>query len=60
MILVRLSKPFRRLDGSTFALNSNSGILIKKKQNIKSKYIQGITTYNMKRKKFKSVFRSVL
>lgn len=60
MILVRVAKPFRRIDGSAFKLNSNSGILIKKKQNIKSKYIQGITTYNLKRKKFKSVFKAVL
>lgn len=59
-ILVRCALPLRRLDGSVSLFTSNSGILIKKKQNVKSKYIQGPSTYQLHRKKFKSIFKTII
>lgn len=59
-MLVRCAWPLRRLDGSVAVFLTNSGILIKKKQNVKSKYIQGPSTYHLKRKKFKSLFKTLL
>lgn len=60
MLLIRVVKTLRRVDGSSTTFNSNSGILIKKQQNVKSKYLQGPTTYQLKRKKFKSLYKLVL
>lgn len=60
MILIRTSRLTRRLDGSSTQFKINSGILIRKKQNPKSKYLQGPTTYHLKRKKFKSLYATVL
>ena len=50
----------QRLDGATTYFYENSTILIKKKQNPKSKYILGPTLFTLKRKKFKSLFKSVI
>jgi ribosomal protein L14 len=60
MLLIRVAKVLRREDGSVTKFASNSGILIKKKQNPKSKYLQGPTTYQLKRKKFKTLYKTVL
>ena len=60
MILIRNSMHARRLDGSLTLFSSNSGILIKKKQNPKSKYLQGPSTYLLRRKKFKSLYKTVI
>lgn len=60
MLLIRGSYPTLRLDGGTSIFWVNSGILIKKKQNPKSKYLQGPTTYNLRRKKFKSLYKTIL
>jgi large subunit ribosomal protein L14 len=59
-ILVRCTKPLYRLDGSITLFPHNTAILIKKKQNIKSKYINGPATYHLRRKKFKAVYRQLL
>jgi len=59
-ILVRCVWPLRRLDGSVTSFPINNGILIKKKQNVKSKYIQGPSTYHLRRKKFKSLFKTLV
>ena len=59
-LLVRCRKSFRRLDGSLVTFFSNSGILIKKKQNVKSKYINGPSSYQLKRKKFKTLFKTLV
>ena len=59
-LLVRCRKSFRRLDGSLATFLSNSGILIKKKQNVKSKYINGPSSYQLKRKKFKTLFKTLV
>jgi len=59
-LLIRCRKSIRKLDGSVTSFFSNSGILIKKKQNVKSKYINGPSSYHLKRKKFKSLFKSLI
>ncbi len=59
-LLVRTVYTNSRLDGATASFYENSTILIKKKQNPKSKYIFGPTLYNLKRKKFKSLFTSTI
>ena len=59
-LLVRTAFPNRRLDGSVSRFYENSIILIKKKQNPKSKYIFGPSVFNLKRKKFKTLFKSVV
>lgn len=59
-VLIRTHKIMRRLDGSTSLFPINSGILIKKKQNVKSKYLHGPVTFHLKRKKFKTLFKVVL
>ena len=60
MLIVRASRPVLRLDGSTSLFRYNSGILIKKKQNPKSKYLQGPTVSLLRRKKFKTLYKIVL
>lgn len=59
-LLIRSIKIKRRIDGSTLYFSDNSGILIRKKQNVKSKYLHGPVTYSLHRKKFKTLFRTVL
>ena len=59
-LFVRAVKPARRLDGSVTAFFSNTCILIKKKQNVKSKYIHGPVTYQLNRKKFKTLFKTII
>ena len=58
-ILIRVTKPLVRPDGSTSQFFTNSAILIKKKQNIKSKYLIGPSTIHLKRKKFKTALKLV-
>lgn len=60
MILIRVTKVLRRIDGSSTAFRSNTGILIKKKQNVKSKYLRGPSTYHLRRKKFKTLYKTLL
>ena len=59
-LIVRSCFPNKRLDGSVTYFYNNNLILIKKKQNPKSKYLLGPSTFNLKRKKFKTIFKLVL
>jgi large subunit ribosomal protein L14 len=59
-LIIRTARSFLRYDGSTLQFRANSGILIRKKQNVKSKYLQGPSTYTLKRKKFKTLFKTLL
>jgi large subunit ribosomal protein L14 len=59
-IILRAAYPLRRLDGSCNRFFSNNIILIKKKQNIKSKYLMGPSTYHLKRKKFKTALKLII
>jgi large subunit ribosomal protein L14 len=56
-LLTRQKFPLLRLDGTKICFNQNSTILIKKKQNPKSKYVLGPTTLLLRRKKFKSLHK---
>jgi ribosomal protein L14 len=49
-----------RLDGSSIYLPSNNGFLLKKKQDLRSKYIFGPISKTFKRKKFKSLFKKII
>jgi ribosomal protein L14 len=60
MLLIRVARTLRRVDGSSTSFRSNTGILIKKKQNVKSKYLQGPSTYHIKRKKFKTLYKTLV
>ena len=59
-LIIRSSRIMLRLDGSSSQFRSNNAILIKKKQNIKSKYLIGPSTYHLKRKKFKTALKYIL
>ena len=45
------------LDGSTSVLRGNNGFIIKKKQDPKSKFINGPITKSIKRRKFYTLFK---
>lgn len=59
-ILIRLNFIKSRLDGGSSRFYSNNAILIKKKQNIKSKYLMGPSTYHLRRKKFKTALKLIV
>ena len=59
-LYIRSTRSLIRLDGSVAKFLANNGILIRKKQNVKSKYLHGPVTYQLKRKKFKTLFPTVL
>lgn len=59
-LLIRQKFPAVRLDGIKVTFDTNSTILIKKKQNPKSKYVLGPTTLVLRRKKFRSLFTTTL
>lgn len=59
-LLIRAKKTITKTDGSTLTFNSNDTIMIRKKQDVKSKYLFGPVTTNLKRKKFKTLFKVIL
>ena len=59
-LLVRNKYNVTKDDGSSLYFYSNSTILLKKKQEVKSKYLYGPVPYAIKRKKFLSLFKDVL
>lgn len=58
-LIVRSVYGLRRIDGGSSQFYANNTILIRKKQNIKSKYLLGPATYHVRRKKFKTALKSV-
>lgn len=56
-LITRVNKKSGRLDGGTTTFYYNTCILIKKKQNVKSKYVLGPVEKLLRRKKFKSIFK---
>jgi ribosomal protein L14 len=58
--LVRALFISSNLDTSNIKFNQNSGIVISKKQNIKSKFINGPCSSNIKFKKLHTVFKLVI
>lgn len=59
-LIIRNKYNVRKNDGTSIYFNANDIILLKKKQDIKSKYLYGPIPYKIKRKKFLSLFSSVL
>lgn len=59
-LLIRSSYNTKKIDGSSIYFKSNSTVLLKKKQDLKSKYLYGPVSFNLKRKKFLTLFNYVL
>lgn len=59
-LLVRHVYNTFRQDGSALYFHTNDVILLKKKQEVKSKYIYGPTPMKLKRKKFLALFQVVI
>lgn len=58
-LLIRTKYVSNKNDGSSIYFKNNSTILLKKKQDVKSKYLFGPVSYLIKRKKFLSLFSYV-
>ncbi len=59
-LLIRTKWAIKKDDGSSIYFKNNSLIMLKKKQDVKSKYLYGPITYKVKRKKFINLFTNVL
>jgi len=59
-LIVRNKYNIFKDDGSSVYFKSNDTILLKKKQDIKSKYLYGPISYKIKRKKFLNLFTNIL
>ena len=57
LLVVRVNRDALRLDSRLLRLQNNSGIVIHKKQNPRSKYHYGPILKNVHRKKFITLFR---
>lgn len=59
-LIIRGTFHSKRLDGAVVFFPVNNIVLIKKQQNIKSKYVLGPVEKTLKRKKFKTFFKSTV
>lgn len=59
-IIVRTKFPTKKLDGSVLYFRYNNALLIRKKQDLKSKYVFGPVSSTINRKKFKSIFKTII
>lgn len=59
-LLIRLKKPFIRVDGTTIRFFSNSGLLLKKRTNFYGSEIVGPTLIELKKKKVLAGFRGII
>jgi large subunit ribosomal protein L14 len=59
-LVLRGKFPSKRYDGSVIFFQYNNGVLIKKQQNIKSKYLLGPIEKVLKRKKIKTLFSQIV
>lgn len=59
-LMVRTRFKLKKLDNSVLYFKNNQLILLKKKQDLKSKYMYGPVPSSIKRKKFLNVFAKVL
>ena len=59
-IIVQTSKPNLKADGSVFYSASNNAFLIRKKQDLKSKYTFGPLVSSFKRRRFKALFKTLV
>lgn len=56
-LFIRSRYKIKKNDGSVVYFKSNDVILLKKKQELKSKYLHGPVSISLKRKKFLSLFK---
>lgn len=59
-LIVRNKYRVKKNDGSAIYFKKNNTILLKKKQDLKSKYLYGPVSLALKRKKFLTLFSSVI
>lgn len=59
-LLVRTKFMIKKYDGSPVYFNSNDSVLLKKKNDIKSKYLYGPVPLKIKRKKFLTLFNFII
>lgn len=59
-LFIRSKYKCSRIDGTFSLFPSNSIVLLKKKQDLKSKYLYGPIPHQIKRKKFLNLFKSVV
>ena len=59
-IIVQVNYRSKKLDGSTFVFPQNNAFLLRKKQDLRSKYIFGPISSVFKRKRFKTLFKTVI
>lgn len=59
-LVIRSAYRLARPDGSLFLFTKNNTVLLKKKQELKSKYLYGPIPSNVKRKKFLILFKKII
>lgn len=59
-LLIRTRFMIKKYDGSPIYFKSNDSVLLKKKNDIKSKYLYGPVPIKLKRKKFLTLFNFVI
>ena len=59
-LLIRTKFNIPRNDGSTTYFRNNSIILLKKRQEVKSKYLHGPASFRIRRKKFLNLFTIIV
>lgn len=60
MLIIRTFRRIYKKDRTATVIQSNSGIIIKKKQDPKSKYLTGVVSNSINKKKLKTLFRRVV
>lgn len=59
-LIIRTAKSTVKLDGTTFTFQTNNAILIRKKQDLRSKYLFGPIPALVRRKKFKTLYKTIV
>lgn len=59
-LIIRANRVTPRADGSTFRFNANNGVVLKKRNEFKSKYIFGPISTLLRRKRYKTLFKVVI
>lgn len=59
-VIVQTALPTLKHDGSVIYFNQNNAFIIRKKQDLKSKYIFGPSSSTLKRRRFKTLFKRII
>jgi ribosomal protein L14 len=59
-LIMRTRRFLTRADGSVIYFKNNHTILLKKRQDVKSKYLYGIVSYHIRRKRFLTLYPLVI